>query len=110
MKLLFCAKCEEIQKLWFEYKECKCGQCGGQYTDNLNAKIWGNPETTFVLGFANRSFIQALRDQMIIGDSEIKMNYAGEVTTKGRDFTAFVIPNAARSVKRFLTKDEYEKA
>lgn len=100
MKLICCSKCNEVFNLWFEYKECKGGHGGGQYVDNLNAKVWGDPKTVFVLGFANGSFIDALGQQYKNGDSTEMMPYAGKMTPKGRDFTAFVIPEAADSIER----------
>jgi hypothetical protein len=88
------------------YKECNGGHGGGQYVDNLNAKVWGDPAQIFVLGFANSSFISALRDQLNKGDKEADFFYAGKMTPKGREFTAFIIPEAADSVERTLEKFE----
>jgi hypothetical protein len=34
------------------------------------------------------------------GDSKEEMFYAGKMTPKGRDFSAFIIPDAADSIER----------
>lgn len=104
MKLLLCVKCNDTFSLGFKYKECSCGLCGGQYIDNLNAKVWGDPEKSFVLGFANSTFTLALRDQLHRGDLPPTLYYGGQLTPPGREFTAFVIPNAAASVERVIDK------
>jgi hypothetical protein len=100
MKLLCCIRCNQIFSLSHEYAECKGGHGGGQYVDNLNAKVWGDKKQIFVLGFANSTFISALRGQLNEGDSKEEFFYAGKMTPKGRDFTAFVIPDAADSIIR----------
>lgn len=102
MKLLTCAKCNQVFNLSFKYQECEGGHGGGQYVDRLNAKVWGDPECIFVLGFANSTFIAALRDQLQQGDSKDCFSYGGGMTPKGREFIAFVIPEAADSVDRVL--------
>jgi len=104
MKLLTCIKCNEVFGLSHTYRECVGGHGGGQYIDNLNAKVWGDPARIFVLGFANSSFVSALRDQIDHGDQPADFYYAGKMTPRGREFTAFVIPAAADSVERVLEK------
>ncbi len=104
MKLFCCGKCNEIFNLSMTYQECKGGHGGGQYVDNLNAKVWGDPTRIFVLGFANTSFIGALRDQLNEGDRRDDFFYGGRMTPKGREFTAFIIPEAADSVQRVLDR------
>jgi hypothetical protein len=107
MKLVCCAKCNQVFNLWFEYQECRGGHGGGQYVDNLNAKVWGDPANIFVLGFANTSFVGALRDQLHHGDkTDDNFYYMGKSTPRGREFTAFVIPEAADSVVRVLERFE----
>ena len=44
--------------------------------------------------------MNAIRKQYREGDSTEMMPYAGKMTPKGRDFTAFVIPEAADSINR----------
>lgn len=100
MKLLTCAKCNQVFNLGFEYQECRGGHGGGQYTDRLNAKVWGDPANIFVLGFANSSFVNALHDQVHYGDQLAEYLPGYGVVPKGREFTAFVIPNAALTVTR----------
>lgn len=106
MKLICCIKCNQVFSLSYGYKECNGGHGGGQYIDNLNAKVWGDPKQVLILGFANSSFIGALRDQIHNGDSEDKFFYAGKMTPRGREFTSFVIPEAADSIIRTLEKFE----
>jgi hypothetical protein len=106
MKLLLCAKCQQVFNLAFDYKECKGQHCGGQYIDNLNAKVWGDLTNAFVLGFANSSLTGALRDQLNIGDQAPSYLPGYGLTPKGREFTAFVIPDAAKSVERVLERFE----
>jgi len=107
MKILLCVKCNQIFNLSQDYVECKAGYCGGQYIDNFNARIWGDPTETFLLGFANNSLVSALRDQINLGDQTQKFIYCGQSTTKGREFTAFVIPADAPSVIRYNNKHDY---
>jgi hypothetical protein len=106
MKLFCCGKCNQIFNLSFQYQECKGGHGGGQYIDRLNAKVWGDPTRIFVLGFANTSFIGALRDQLHDGDRKDEFPYAGGMATRGREFTAFVIPEASSSVIRVMDRFE----
>ena len=100
MKLFCCVKCNEVFNLSFDYKECEGGHGGGQYVDRVNAKVWGDLTYIFVLGFANSSFVSAMRNQLEHGDQPADFYYAGKMTPKGREFTAFVIPEAADSVER----------
>jgi hypothetical protein len=72
--------------------------------DRINANVWGDPKTTFVIGFANTSFEDAMHAQLKDGDNPGMMPYAGGYVHKGRDFAAFIIPDSAPSVKRFVTK------
>lgn len=72
----------------------------------MDAKIWGDPTDIFILGFANTSFIGALRDQLHLGDKAPEYMPGYGFTPKGREFTAFVIPDAAKSVERVLEKFE----
>ena len=106
MKLLLCGRCNEVFSLSKEYAECKGGHGGGQYIDDLNAKIWGPEERIFILGFANLSLVDALRAQIKDGDQPADFYYAGKMTPKGREFTAFVIPAAADSVERVADRFE----
>lgn len=100
MKLLCCIKCNEVFNLYFDYKECKGGHGGGQYIDRINTKVWGKPNEIFVLGFANSDFVRALQDQINIGDRAPEYMPGYGLTPPGREFTAFVIPDAATSIIR----------
>lgn len=106
MKLLCCVKCNEVFNLSFDYRECSGNHGGGQYVDRLNAKVWGDLTNIFVLGFANTSFVSAMHNQLEHGDRPADFYYAGKMTPKGREFTAFVIPEAADSVVRVLERFE----
>ncbi len=108
MKLFTCIRCHEIFNLSNEYRECSGAHGGGQYTDHINAKVWGDRNLIFTLGFANSTFEDALHAQIKDGDQTGTMNYPGGPVRKGRDFTAFIIPESAPSVKRFATKEEAE--
>jgi hypothetical protein len=41
MKLIFCKECQDVVKLDFAKRECKCGRSSGYYEDSLNAVYWG---------------------------------------------------------------------
>lgn len=106
MKLFCCAKCNQIFNLTHWYQECEGEHGGGQYIDHVNAKVWGDPTRIFVLGFANTSFINALRDQIHIGDQRLESTFERHMTPRGREFTAFVIPEVSPSVIRVLERFE----
>lgn len=97
MKLIFCVKCYDIVRLQHEPRECACERSSGRYIDDLNASISG---PCIPLGFANTSFINALREQKRNGDKDDGF---------GREFTAFVIPESAPSVVRVDDYDVYKE-
>lgn len=93
MKLLLCLKCSDIFSLRTEKERtCLCGSTKGKYIDNLNAEISG---PCMPIGFANSSFLQALKMQRI-------ENFHQKEPTccEGVDFIAFFIHNCASSIKR----------
>lgn len=92
MKLLLCHKCNDVFSLKAHTKTCSCGRLSGLYIDNLNAKVYGTEGEYTVLGFANRSLVVALKQQMEHGDQDGFFS---------RTFEAFIIPDKAESVKRF---------
>lgn len=100
MKIFFCTRCHELFNLGYEYKECSGKHGGGKYVDNLNAEVWGDREIVHLLGFANSTLADALRLQIKDGDQEGMMPYGQGFVRKGRDFTAFIIPESAPTVKR----------
>lgn len=100
MKLLLCIKCNQIFNLSGVYKECDGNHGGGQYINRLDAKVWGDRESIFVLGFTNSSLGSALRNQLQNGDLPADFGYGGRVVSKGREFTAFIIPDSAASIIR----------
>lgn len=83
MKLMYCPKCGDIVRLKLRSRSCECGFSRGRYTDNINAVILNG----IPIGFAGRAFQTALSLE----------NMPGE---KGHEFTAFVIPPNAPSIKR----------
>ena len=82
MKLIFCPDCHDIVALRQEMRECECGASFGQYLDSINARIGGK---AIPIGFANRSFIEALTHRPSNG--------------MGTTFTAFVIPEHVESIQ-----------
>ena len=76
MKLLFCKGCGDTFSICVEEeRSCKCGNTKGEYVNRLDAIYSGDDAVP--LGFANGSFVNALRNQPEEG--------------LGDDFTAFVI-------------------
>lgn len=106
MKLLCCTTCNQIFNLSHTYAECQGGHGGGQYVNEVDAKVWGDLTKIFVLGFANSSFVSALRSQINYGDLPADFGYGGKIVSKGRDFTAFVIPESAPSIERVAERFE----
>jgi hypothetical protein len=89
MKLIFCKECSDVVRLTTEkIKQCDCGKSSGQYTDNLYAWYKG---PCIPLGFANSSFLSALRNQ--------------PEKDWGETFTAFVIEKECKTFKN-KNKDE----
>ena len=77
MKLVACKECQDVFKLDYEKRRCKCGKTWGKYKeDGLNAVYGGWPAVP--LGFANESLREAVLAQPTEG--------------LGRRFEAFVIP------------------
>ena len=82
MKLLYCLNCKDIYNLTSVLKKCRCGETMGKYTDNLNAWYSGR---AMPLGFANSSFIEAIRNQ--------------PEESPGKIFDAFVIERNCKTFK-----------
>lgn len=84
MKLLFCLECKDVFNLSFAVKKCSCLKTSGNYLpDGINAEYSG---PCVPLGFANSSFIQAVRNQ--------------PERDWGKDFNAFVIQKQCDTMKR----------
>lgn len=82
MKLLYCPKCQDIKKLQYRRRECKCGSSWGWYEKNgWHAVVGGE---CVPLGINNFS----LEEELIRGDSY------------GRTFLAFVINSTCKTVER----------
>jgi len=83
MKLIFCPSCRDVVTLQKYKRWCQCGKSYGSYAENgLNTVIGGE---AIPLGFANLSFVHALRDRPKEGLE--------------RRFEAFVIPVKCPTVK-----------
>jgi len=83
MKLIYCTECGDVVALRRQERSCICGKSKGAYCpDGLHATING---PAIPLGFANPSFIQALRNQPETGI--------------GKEFTAFVIQKICDTVE-----------
>lgn len=82
MKLILCPKCSDLFRLTQKYKVCECGASAGNYVDDLNAITYGK---AIPVGFANYSFIQAIRNQPNEG--------------LGKEFTAFIIPKKCPTIE-----------
>lgn len=85
MKLLYCLACSQVFSLTQDERSCDCGDTRGAYLDHLNA--WYAGENAIPLGFANGSFVAAMRAQSDGLDPE----------EFGTRFTAFVIPKKCDS-------------
>jgi len=81
MKLVYCPTCKDIFNLTVDVKTCSCNCSGGYYTDNINAKLYGN---AVPIGFLNSEFVDAINNQPESQDGKI--------------FTAFVIPKKAPTI------------
>lgn len=84
MKLLYCHNCHDIQALTQAVRVCHCGKSGGHYTSDITAVYWGPSQ---LLGISNNSFLRAL-------SADFPEN------GMGKEFTAFIIPSNAQSIKR----------
>jgi len=84
MKLFFCPECEDVIRMFYEIRHCRCQKAFGRYIDDLNAEIGG---TAIPLGFANSSFVNA-----------IKWRSSRKNDTWGIEFRAFVIPEKCDTI------------
>lgn len=90
MKLLLCIECDSIFNLSpLKEKTCDCGKTKGRYLDAINAEIEG---PGIPLGFSNSNFPAALRSELTDLENKKEKQF-------GTDFSAFVIPWNARSIK-----------
>ena len=78
MKLLLCMKCDDIFNLRRHKKTCSCGEVAGQYESDGWHAWFKLSEYAVPIGFANPSFLDAIRHQPPEGQM-------------GREFTAFII-------------------
>lgn len=83
MKLLHCSKCNDIVALRDKKRYCLCKASAGRYIDDIKVLVSGPCN---VLGFANTSFTQAIKES----------NY---IENTGSKFTAFVIPSSTTAIR-----------
>ena len=84
MKLLLCKKCQDVIKLTYDERTCKCGSVGGKYVDNINVEYYG--DLAVLLGFNNSSLRNAVINQPDNG--------------MGKEFIAFVMPKKIKTAKK----------
>ena len=85
MKLIYCQECRAVLNLRFHRKYCDCKKCGGYYESNgSDAHVWG---PCIALGFANGSFLGAMRD-----------------INQDANFNAFAIPPSCKTITRHETE------
>lgn len=83
MKLIFCPECQDVVKLDYNGRYCKCRASFGAYEDDgLNAKIGG---LAIPLGIHNGSLASALKRRPHHG--------------LGERFEAFVIPSNCPTIE-----------
>lgn len=75
MKLIFCEKCKDVVAIRPQKRSCFCGASWGQYLNSLDAVFGGE---SIPLGFANSSFLEALRDQPTTGSGAVFMAFVIE--------------------------------
>lgn len=100
MKLLVCLLCDDVFSLRSRKRSCQCKSTSGKYlADNLTAQFTG---PGLLLGFANSTYGHAIREQVNRGDDGLLPMGFGPYRDelKGRDFTAFVIPDSAKTAIR----------
>jgi len=89
MKLVLCTHCQDVVRLVSEHRrECRCGRCGGFYTDEVNAVYWGDEAVP--MGFSNPSLVYAIKNQPPFG--------------RGKPFTAFIIPEDCETFVKCVKK------
>jgi hypothetical protein len=88
MKLIYCPECQDIVRLFFEDRSCRCGKSHGMYRkDGLNAIIGGY---AIPIGIDNHSWCKALETNRLWYNS-------GD---RGVTFEAFIIPKKCKTVER----------
>lgn len=83
MKLILCKECEDVIKLQYEMRFCKCKKSYGKYVKDAYAEYAG---PCVPLGLQNLSLATAIRNQPLF--------------SPGRKFEAFVIPTISKTCKR----------
>jgi hypothetical protein len=95
MKLLMCMECTDIFNLTLTLKTCRCKESSGKYIDNANVEVKGNCK---LISFGNESFRLAYKMQEMDDEAQAKANKPCDC--EGARFTAFFIPETAKTVKR----------
>ncbi len=79
MKLLLCLKCQDIFKLDYEKRSCKCGEVTGRYVNEMDAETNGNGIS---LAIGTGSLERAIRNLKQLGDKEDRRFYIDENSVK----------------------------
>ena len=99
MKLIYCLSCDSsVRLVGEESRQCECGDVHGIYKDDLNAIFVAHSENYVLLGYANSTFVKAVKDY--------KKN--GSPDGWGLNFSAFVIPEPCSTFVR-VSEKEYKK-
>lgn len=87
MRLVYCIKCEDVFKLEYEARSCKCGACAGaNIEDTSNPAIFG--EQAVIVGFDSISWPNAIKKHLL-SDPSIDINtQAFILSIKNRDSAA----------------------
>jgi hypothetical protein len=85
MKLVACRDCQDIFKLSYEQRSCKCGNTWGYYKEDGLHAVYGGASAV-PLGIANESLRAAVIAQPLYG--------------WGKRFEAFVIPKNCETMVR----------
>ena len=91
MKLVFCKECQDIFKLDFETRYCKCGKSSGKYLNTIDAVYSG--EFAVPIGINNRQLANAVFNPH----------------TDTRDFNAFVFDDNYSKFKKGEVNDNESK-
>jgi hypothetical protein len=83
MKLLYCPSCDDVFKLDYQPRICKCGDVIGHYFEDGLTAVYS--KNGIPLGFNNSSLIEAINNQPESG--------------MGKNFTAFVIPKQCPTMR-----------
>jgi hypothetical protein len=84
MKLLFCAECTDLVRLFGGRRSCRCGASAGRYLDEAQVEVSG---PAVVLGVGNDDFQAAYRR-------------LAEDPAHSHEFKGFTLPHPCSTVTR----------